>query len=120
MRALRIGPARDDRGTDSMLPPNRTPRQCLMDLLAGSLRSSYELAALLGIPERDIEHHLLHIVRSLAHDRTRRFKLAPSACHDCGYVFRERTRLTRPSRCPRCRSEAISAPRFTIELHQSR
>ena len=98
-----------------MLPPDQTPRQCLMNLLAGSSRSSYELAALLGIPERDIEHHLVHIVRSLARDRTRRFLLEPSVCHDCRYVFRERRRLTRPSRCPRCRSEAISAPRFMIE-----
>jgi transcriptional regulator len=102
-----------------MAPFNQTPRQYLMDLLAGSSRSSYELAALLGIPERDIEHHLLHIVKSLARDRTRRFMLEPSTCHDCRYVFRERTRLTRPSRCPRCRSEAISAPRFMIEVRQS-
>jgi len=102
-----------------MAPFNQTPRQYLMDLLTGSSHSSYELAALLGVPERDIEHHLLHIVKSLARDRTRRFMLEPSTCHDCGYVFRERTRLTRPSRCPRCRSEAISAPRFTIEIRQS-
>ncbi|HTK86830.1 MAG TPA: hypothetical protein VL329_03820 [Nitrospiraceae bacterium] len=97
---------------------NQTSRQYLMDLLTGSTHSSYELAALLGIPERDIEHHLLHIVKSLARDRTRRFMLESSTCHDCRYVFRERTRLTRPSRCPRCRSEAISAPRFTIEIRQ--
>ena len=102
-----------------MTPFNQTPRQYLMDLLTGSPRSSYELAALLGIPERDIEHHLLHIVKSLARDRTRRFMLEPSTCHGCRYVFRERTRLTRPSRCPRCRSEAISAPRFMIEVRQS-
>lgn len=91
----------------------------MMDLLSESARTSYELAALLGLPERHIEDHLLHIVRSLARDRTRRFVLEPSTCHDCHYVFRERTRLTRPSRCPRCRSEGISNPRFKIKIRQS-
>ncbi|WP_420888076.1 hypothetical protein [Candidatus Nitronereus thalassa] len=35
-------------------------------------------------------------------------------CIDCGYEFRHRTRLKRPSRCPHCRSEAITYPRFSI------
>jgi predicted Zn-ribbon and HTH transcriptional regulator len=102
----------------SMLPPDQTPRQYLMELLAGTSRSSYELAALLGLPERQVEDHLRHIVRTLARDHTRRFVLEPSSCHDCQYVFRERTRLTRPSRCPRCRSEAIAAPRFRIDMRR--
>ncbi|WP_447985181.1 transcriptional regulator [Nitrospira sp. Nam74] len=102
-----------------MLPPNQTPRQYLMQLLAGISRSSYELAVLLGLPERQIEEHLRHIVRTLAHDQTRRFILEPSICQSCHYVFRERTRLTRPSRCPRCRNEAISAPRFMIDICRS-
>ena len=102
-----------------MLPPNQTPRQYLMQLLAGMSRSSYELAALLGLPERQIEEHLRHIVRTLARDQTRRFILEPSICQGCHYVFRERTRLTRPSRCPRCRNEAISAPRFMIDIRRS-
>lgn len=102
-----------------MQPYNQTPRQYLMDALAGVPRSSYELAALLGIPEREVEDHLRHIVKSLARDRARRFVLEPSTCHSCGYVFRERTRLTRPSRCPRCRDESISAPRFMIDIRRS-
>ena len=86
-----------------------------MELIAGTLRTSRELADLVEVPERLVEDHLAHIVRSVARDRARRFVLDPSACQDCGFVFRNRTRLTKPSRCPRCRSEAISAPRFGIE-----
>lgn len=96
-----------------------TTRQRIMQLIAGTLRSSRELAELVGAPERQIEEHLAHIVRTVARERTRRFVLAPSACQDCDFVFRDRTRLTRPSRCPRCRSEAISAPRYGIELRAS-
>ena len=32
----------------------------------------------------------------------------------CGLVFRTRDRLTSPSRCPECKSERISSPRFTL------
>lgn len=95
---------------------DRTPRQQIMELITETRRTARQLAELVGIPERQVEEHLAHIVRSVAHDRTRRFLLEPSECQDCGYGFRSRTRLTRPSRCPRCRSEAISAPRYGIEL----
>ncbi len=98
-----------------MLPPERTPRQRIMDLLSGTRRSSYQLAQVLGIPERRVEEHLAHVVKTIARDGSHRFVLDPSSCQDCGFVFRERTRLTRPSRCPRCRSEAITPPRYGIE-----
>jgi len=93
-----------------------TIRQLIMQSITGTLYSSRQLAELVGVPERQVEDHLTHITKSVARDRTRRFVLEPSRCRDCGFVFRDRTRLTRPSRCPRCRSEAISSPRYGIEL----
>lgn len=93
-----------------------TIRQLIMQTITGTLCSSRQLAELAGVPERQVEDHLIHVAKSVARDRTRRFILEPSRCGDCGFVFRERTRLTRPSRCPRCRSEAISAPLYGIEL----
>lgn len=97
--------------------PALTIRQQLMQLLSGARHSARDLAALVGAPERQVEEHLAHVVRSLARDKTRRFRLDPSYCHDCGFTFRDRTRLTIPSRCPACRSEAIAPPRFGIERH---
>ena len=96
--------------------PTRTTRQQIMDLIAEAPRSSLELAQVLRVPEREVGSHLSHIARSLRRDRARRFMLEPSACESCGFVFRDRTRLTRPSRCPRCRSERITAPRYEIRL----
>jgi predicted Zn-ribbon and HTH transcriptional regulator len=98
-----------------MLPPEGTVRQRMIELLAETRLSAYQLAQLLGIPERHVEDHLPHIVKSLVRDRSRRFVLDPSACSDCGFVFRDRTKLTRPSRCPICRSEAVTAPRYGID-----
>ena len=103
-----------------MLPRERTVRQRMMDLLINARRSSHQLAQLLGIPERQVEDHLTHVVKSLARDRTRRFILEPSACPDCGFVFRDRRKLTRPSRCPSCRSEGITAPQYGIEPVKTR
>jgi len=100
----------------SMLPLERTVRQRMMDLLIDARHSSYQLAQLLGIPERQVEDHLVHVVKSVAHDRTRRFILEPSSCSDCGFVFRDRRKLTKPSRCPSCHNEGITAPRYGIEF----
>jgi predicted Zn-ribbon and HTH transcriptional regulator len=99
-----------------MLLPEQTPRRRLIDLLIGARLSSYQLAQMLSLPERQVEAHLTHVVMTLARDRSRRFVLEPSACSDCGFVFRDRRKLTKPSRCPRCRGERLSDPRYGIDL----
>ncbi len=98
-----------------MLPAERTPRQRIMDLLMVTPLSSRRLAEIVGISERQVEDHLSHIVKSVTRDRLLQFRLEPSECQDCSFVFRHRSRITRPSRCPRCRSEAITEPRYSIE-----
>ena len=106
---------------DEPIPaPPLTVRQQLVQLLTGAQHTARDLAALVGAPERQIEEHLAHVVRSLARDKTRRFLLEPSRCHDCGFVFRDRTRLTTPGRCPACRSEAIAPSRFGIETRPAK
>ncbi|NWF73073.1 MAG: transcriptional regulator [Nitrospirae bacterium] len=103
-----------------MLPPERTPRQRIIDVITGTRLSSYQLAQMLGIRERQVEEHLTHVVKTIARDKSRRFVLEPSRCQDCDFVFRDRRRLTRPSRCPHCRSEDIMAPRYGIDSAGSR
>ena len=99
-----------------MLTPDRTPRQRIIELITGTRLPSHQLAQMLGIAERQVEDHLEHVVKSIARDKTRRFILEPSRCQDCDFVFRDRRRLTRPSRCPTCRSEDITAPRYGIDV----
>ena len=99
-----------------MLPLERTPRQRIIELITSTRLSSYQLAQMLGLPERQIEEHLTHVVKTIARDKTRQFILDPARCQDCDFVFRDRSRLTTPSRCPHCRSEAIATPRFGINL----
>jgi hypothetical protein len=92
-----------------------TLRQQIAQALTGARYSARDLAHRLGVSERQVEEHLAHIARSVNRERKGRFLLEPSVCQECEFVFRGRTRLTRPSRCPHCRSEAISEPRFGIE-----
>jgi transcriptional regulator len=103
-----------------MLPPERTPRQRIMELLTGTRLTTHQLAQMLAIPERQVEDHLFHVVKSIARDKTSRFVLEPSRCQDCNFIFRDRRRLTRPSRCPNCRSESIAVPRYGIDSVGSR
>ena len=95
---------------------DRTPRQRILDLLVGRMMTSSQLAAVIKISERQVEEHLVHIVKSLERDRSRRFVIEPSACLDCEFVFKDRSRVTRPSHCPKCHSEDISMPRYGVEI----
>ena len=94
---------------------DRTPRQRIRDLLTITPLTARRIAEVVGIPERQVEEHLRHIVQSVTRDQRVRFVLEPAACKACDFIFRERHRITRPSRCPKCRSEAISEPRYSIE-----
>jgi len=101
---------------ETMLPAERTPRQRILELLTGTRLSAYQLAQLLAISERQVEAHLPHVVKTVARDNARTFILEPASCSGCGFTFGDRTRLTKPSRCPHCRSEHITDPRFGIDV----
>lgn len=90
-------------------------RQQIAEGLTGTLCSAHQLAGMFRIREREVEEHLTHIVKTVARDRTRQFVIDPASCFKCAYVFRGRTKLTTPSRCPKCKSEGISPPRFGIQ-----
>jgi len=96
---------------------DRTPRRRILDLLVGRVMTSRQLAAVTKVSERQVEDHLVHIVKSVERDRSRRFVLEPSVCRDCEFVFKDRLRVTRPSHCPKCRGENISMPRYGIEAN---
>ena len=67
-----------------------------------------EISQLFRIREKDILGHLQHISLSS------RLKMYPAVCLDCGFSFKKRDRLNTPSRCPLCKSESISPPRYRV------
>jgi hypothetical protein len=90
-----------------------TLRREMTELLASAPLTAREISAALGIPERGVCSHLEHIRRSL-HRQGRQLQVLPPVCHHCGFDFPGRQRLERPGKCPRCRSQSLAEPRFSV------
>jgi len=92
---------------------SHTIRQGIISLLSGQELDARDLSQELGLKEKEIYEHLVHVERSVEASR-RRFVITPSQCLLCGYVFEDRRRLTRPGRCPQCRRSKLQNPSFRI------
>lgn len=68
------------------------------------------LSRALGVKQRVIESHMEHVGKSVG----RKFEVLQPWCADCGYKFKDRSKSTKPSRCPMCKSEMINPPRFFV------
>jgi predicted Zn-ribbon and HTH transcriptional regulator len=90
-----------------------TVRQAIMTLLEQHTLSAREISAAVRIPEKEVLDHLEHI-RAATHKSGQQLLLTPAACKKCGFAFRKRERLTRPGKCPVCRSEQIAEPLYGI------
>ena len=88
-------------------------RRRIIALLKEREMDARELSQELGIKEKEVYGHLVHVERSVAASRGR-FVITPSQCLLCGYVFEDRRRLTRPGRCPQCRRSKLQNPSFRI------
>jgi predicted Zn-ribbon and HTH transcriptional regulator len=86
----------------------------ILQALAGEPLSARDLSQQVGIAEREIAGHLRHLQKSLKNS-PRRLQLTPPRCLDCSFVFQKRERLTRPGRCPVCRSTHLSEPLFSLD-----
>ena len=91
----------------------QTTRQHLLELLREGELTARELSQRAGISEKDVADHLRHLEHTLDQGPERLRTLAPH-CIACGFVFEERRKHSRPSRCPRCKSERLSPPRFSV------
>jgi len=89
-----------------------TIRRRIIQLLQESPSTARDLSRSLGIPEKEVYHHLPHIEKSIR--LTGGVIQEPARCLDCGFIFRKRHRFTTPGRCPICRSEAIAPPIYYL------
>lgn len=93
-----------------------TVRASLREALAtaGGPLTARELSHRVGIPEKEVATHLLHLRQSLKAEG-RRLAITPAECLACGFRFEKRDRMTKPGRCPDCDSERIDPPLFAVE-----
>lgn len=92
----------------------QTLRQQMISLLSEEALSPRDLSQLLGVQEKEVYPHLSHIARSVA-SKGKDLIIMPCRCLECEYVFTNRKRFTKPSRCPRCRKSHIEQPRFLVK-----
>jgi len=94
-------------------PDDETARRRIADYLRDSDATPSELAEALGVHVRSVYAHLPHVSRSVEAEGDR-FLVAPPECADCGFSGFDDL-LTRPSRCPSCKSERIEEPVLRVE-----
>jgi predicted Zn-ribbon and HTH transcriptional regulator len=82
-----------------------TFRKSLIEVLTAQPRSVSSIARELGLKRGDVEDDLRHAIRS-ARASGRRVLIEPARCRSCGFTFGE-DKLSKPSRCPHCRSERL-------------
>ena len=90
-----------------------TFRKSLIDVLAAQPRSVSSIARELGLKRGDVEDDLRHAIRS-ARASGRRVLIEPARCRSCGFTFGE-DKLSKPSRCPSCRSERLFEAQVRID-----
>jgi predicted Zn-ribbon and HTH transcriptional regulator len=90
-----------------------TVRQRLLNALRSGPVTAKDLSRLVGIAEREVASHLAHVARSLR-GHGEKLDVTGPECLECGFAFPGRERMTRPARCPRCRSRRITLPEFAV------
>lgn len=86
-----------------------TIRQRLAAYLEGGEKSLREISQELRISEKEALDHLGHLAKAKG---ATRLKITPARCSECGFTFEKRQRLGKPSRCPVCRSEHVTGPKY--------
>jgi transcriptional regulator len=89
-----------------------TRRRALQDLLAEP-RTASSLARELKLGRGEIEDELRHMIRSaVAAGHT--ILVEPARCKACGFTFGQ-DKLTKPGKCPECRSTWLFEPLLRVE-----
>lgn len=91
----------------------KTLRQEMESILQKEQVGVRELSQELHISEKEVYGHLEHLARSLQ-TKGKKLQVDPAACLDCGFVFRDRKKLTPPGHCPKCKSSHLRRPLFHI------
>jgi hypothetical protein len=90
-----------------------TIRQQLIALLENHEMSAREISRELHISEKEVFSHLQHIRKSVKALK-KKLVVEPFECLQCGYVFKDRQRLSPPGRCPRCKHSRIKTATYRI------
>ena len=88
-----------------------TRRQQIIEILQQNKQTAQQLANYFQTELKEIIEDLGHIKKSI---KTKKLKISPAFCKSCNFVFKERSKISKPSKCPRCKSEWIEAQMFWV------
>jgi len=88
-------------------------RKNLIELLLGNPMTVRQIARLVDESPARIGDDLNHLFRSLKHTEYKAV-VEPAQCRSCGFEF-STEKLTKPSKCPECRSTWVLEPKIAIE-----
>ena len=89
-----------------------TYRQRIIELLSQGSYTPYDLSLETGLSVKDILHHLTHVRKSIRPPY--RFLVRPAECLKCDFVFKDRKKLHRPSKCPKCKGTLVQDPSYWV------
>ena len=90
-----------------------TVRQQIVECLEEREMTVRDLSKVLHVSEADVMDHLSHISISVK-TQNKKLHTTPSQCAICGFTFRDRSRPSKPGKCPGCRKTKISPASFWI------
>ncbi len=88
-------------------------RKRLIDMLLGNPMAVSQIAQLVDESPSRVADDLNHLLRSLKHTEYKAV-VEPARCRACGFHFSEQ-KLTKPSKCPECKSTWVQEPKIGIE-----
>ena len=89
-----------------------THRRQIGDMLKQP-RTISSIAHELKLTREDVEDHVKHLVKTARADG-HAINVEPARCRSCGYVFDE-SKLTKPSKCPKCKGTRLYEPLIQIK-----
>ena len=92
----------------------QTRRKEMIALLEQQKMTARQLAERFEVEVPDILEDLKHIAQTIKATH-KKLKEQWAVCNICGFVFKEREKFSRPSKCPKCRSEGTTEPVFWVE-----
>ena len=89
-----------------------TKRQEIIELLSRGTYALQDLSSELHISMKEVLGHLSHVRKSVRPPQ--KFIIEPAECLDCGFVFKDRSKIHKPGKCPICRGTHIREPGYWI------
>ena len=87
-------------------------RKDLITLLHDNPLRLSEIARLYDVPLKEVLDDVKHLRKTLKHSAYR-LDIMPAECRKCGFVF-SAEKLSKPSKCPQCRSTWLEEPVMQI------